>query len=227
MSSPPPLADGRLVIFDCDGVLVDSERIVHTVLAHMLRELGIELSLSDTVDAFIGGSDARDLEVIRKLTGLAPPVEFMQRFKQETLRALQSVAPVPGVIQALDSITCEKCVASNGSHAKMRQTLGKTGLLPRFEGRMFSAEDVARPKPSPDLFIHACESMGFLPKDCVIIEDTVIGVSAARAAGIRVLGFAGLTPAFRLREAGADCVFQVMRDLGGLLATDQRCRPAS
>lgn len=221
MSSAPALSDRRLVILDCDGVLVDSERVVHTVLARMLVELGVSLTLTEVIDAFIGGSDDRDIAVIKRLTGSAPPVEFMRRFKQETHEALQSVTPVPGIVDALDSIAWQQCVASNGSHAKMRQTLGRTGLLSRFEGKIFSAEDVANPKPAPDVYVHACVSMGFDRAECVIVEDTAIGVAAARAAGIRVFGFAGLSTASHLREAGADCVFERMRDLRGLLEAEQ------
>lgn len=221
MYSAVPLIDRRLVIFDCDGVLVDSERVVHAVLARMLVELGVDLTLKEAIDAFIGGSDDRDIAVIKRLTGLAPPAEFMRRYKQETHEALQSVAPVPGVVHALDSIAWQQCVASNGSHAKMRRTLGRTGLLSRFEGKLFSAEDVAHPKPAPDVYIHACASMGFDLAECVVVEDTAIGVAAARAAGMRVFGFAGLTPASQLRGAGADCIFERMEDLKGLLDAER------
>ena len=221
MSSAPTLSDRRLVILDCDGVLVDSERVVHAVLARMLVELGVELTLTEAIDAFIGGSDDRDVAVIRRLTGLAPPADFMRRYKQETHEALQSVTPVPGIVHALDSIAWQQCVASNGSHAKMRQTLGRTGLLSRFEGKLFSAEDVARPKPAPDVYVHACVSMGFDRAECVVVEDTAIGVAAARAAGMRVFGFAGLTPACHLREAGADRIFERMEELRGFLDAEQ------
>ena len=118
MSSAPALPDRRLVIFDCDGVLVDSERVVHTVLARMLVELGVSLTLTEAIDAFIGGSDDRDIAVIKRLTGSAPPADFIRRFKQETQEALQSVTPVPGIIGALDSIAWQQCVASNGSHQR-------------------------------------------------------------------------------------------------------------
>ena len=221
MTPAPALSDRRLIIFDCDGVLVDSERVVHRVLARMLVELGVSLTLTEAIDAFIGGSDDRDVAVIKMLSGSVPPVEFMRRFNQETHEALQSVTPVPGILHALDSIAGQQCVASNGSHAKMRQTLGRTGLLSRFEGKIFSAEDVANPKPAPDVYVHACDSMGFDRAECVIVEDTAIGVAAARAAGIRVFGFAGLTPASQLREAGADCIFTRMGDLRGLLEAEQ------
>ena len=219
MKSPVDSTARRLVIFDCDGVLVDSERIVHTVLSRRLLDLGVALTLSETVEAFIGGSDARDLAVIEELTGSAPSAEFIRRFKRETKEALDLVAPVNGVFEALDCIGGDQCVASNGSHAKMQQTLGRTGLLARFQGRIFSAEDVAFPKPAPDVYLLACATLGYDPTECVVIEDTAIGVAAARAAGMLVFGFAGLTPSALLRAAGAHCVFESMADLDRLLST--------
>jgi HAD superfamily hydrolase (TIGR01509 family) len=126
---------------------------------------------------------------------------------------------VPGIVEALDTIMpkLESCVASSGSHAKMRHTLGRTGLYDRFSGRIFSAEEVAHGKPAPDLFLHAAASMGVPPEHCVVVEDSRHGVRAARAAGMRSLGYAGgLTPAAWL-EGPATVVFDDMLELPTLL----------
>jgi HAD superfamily hydrolase (TIGR01509 family) len=126
-----------------------------------------------------------------------------------------SLRPVPGVVDALNGITEETCVASSGPHSKMQLTLGLCGLLGRFEGRIFSAWDVPNGKPSPDLFLHAASSLGFSPGECVVVEDSPVGVAAARAAGMRCFGFAARTPAERLAEA--DHVFNSMAELPGLI----------
>ncbi|MEX2582128.1 MAG: HAD-IA family hydrolase, partial [Gemmatimonadota bacterium] len=126
--------------------------------------------------------------------------------------------PVDGIIEALDRIDHRICVASSGAHEKMDLTLGLTGLRERFAGRIFSATDVARGKPAPDLFLHAAESMGADPASCVVVEDSALGVRAARAAGMRVFAYAGgVTPAAKLAGPGT-VVFDDMRQLPALLA---------
>ncbi len=122
-----------------------------------------------------------------------------------------------GIVEALDRIRIPTCVASSGSHEKMRYTLGKTGLYERFAGRIFSAAEVPRGKPAPDLFVHAAARMGVAPADCAVVEDSAVGVQAARAAGMPVFGYAGgVTPAIRLEGPGT-IVFRDMRELPGLL----------
>ena len=123
---------------------------------------------------------------------------------------------IPGIVEALDAITLPTCVASNGGHAKMRHTLGLTGLLDRFEGRIFSRSDVRQGKPAPDLFLYAPKQMGVVPNRCVVVEDSPTGIAAAKAAGIRALVFAATTPTERLHEA--DLTFTSMSDLPDLLA---------
>jgi beta-phosphoglucomutase-like phosphatase (HAD superfamily) len=124
------------------------------------------------------------------------------------------------VVEALDHITLPSCVASSGTHEYLRHMLGLTGLYERFEGRIFSVEDVARGKPTPDLFLHAAEHMAATPAACVVVEDSRSGVEAARAAGMRVLAFAGgLSPA-KLLAGPNTIVFEHMRELPGLLGED-------
>ena len=214
----------QLVIFDCDGVLVDSERITNQVFADMLGEHGLTFTLEDMYEQFVGHSMAHCLDKITTMLGKPPPPDFVAIYRARSERALQAqVTPVPGIEQALDQIALQLaipwCVASNGKHDKMRLTLGLTGLLPRFEGRLFSGSEVARPKPAPDIFLHAAGRCGVAPGDCVVVEDTPTGVAAAIAAGMTTLGYAGLTPPHRLQAAGAHHVFDRMTDLPHLLRT--------
>lgn len=207
-----------LVIFDCDGVLVDSERISHVVLQTMLGELGVVLSFEDTVNQFIGTSLPECMARVAALAGAALPADFAGRFAQRTRVAFKAeLRAVPGVEAVIDALPCASCVASNGNHAKVNFTLGHTGLLPRFAGRIFTAEDVERPKPAPDLFLLAARRLGATPERTTVVEDTPTGIKAAKAAGMRAIGFAAMTPAPRLQAAGADAIAANMAEVGLLL----------
>jgi len=209
----------HLVIFDCDGVLVDSERITNQVFADMLGELGLAFTLEDMFERFIGRSMAQCLDEIAVLLGRPPPADFTTTYRARTKRALETqLRPVPGIEEALAQISIPWCVASNGAPEKMRLTLGLTGLLPHFEGKLFSATEVPRPKPAPDVFLHAASRCGVASGDCAVVEDTPTGVEAAARAGMTVLGYAALTPAHRLRAAGAHHLFDRMADLPRLLS---------
>jgi len=210
----------QLVIFDCDGVLVDSERITNRVFADLLGELGLAFTLEDMFEHFVGHSMAQCLDKIAGLLGTPPPADFVATYRARSKRALEThLRPVSGIEEALDQITIPWCVASSGEHEKMRLTLGLTGLLPRFEGKLFSVTEVARPKPAPDVFLYAASRCGVAPGDCVVVEDTPTGVEAAVAAGMTVLGYAALTPGHRLRAAGVHHLFDRMADLPKLLAS--------
>lgn len=201
----------RLLIFDCDGVLVDSEIISNRVFCAMLNELGLELTLDDMFSRFVGLSMPQCLDRIAAMLGASPPEDFAARLQEKTEAALRAeVKPVPGVRAVLDGLELPFCVASSGSRRKIRLTLGATGLLERFGDRIFSAEDVVHSKPAPDLFLHAAAAMGHAPADCLVIEDTPTGVRAGVAAGMRVLGFSAYTPAKRLMAAGAHATFGSM-----------------
>ncbi|MFR9788470.1 HAD family hydrolase [Streptomyces sp. MB22_4] len=209
----------ELVIFDCDGVLVDSERIAVRLQVALGAELGWPLSEAEVVGRFIGRSHAVIREQVADRLGASVAAVWAERFEQLHREAVDAeLAPVDGLVEALDAITLPTCVASSGSHDKMRHTLGRTGLYERFAGRIHSASEVARGKPAPDLFLHAARSMGVDPEACVVVEDSEPGVRAARAAGMRAFGYAGgLTPAERL-EGPDTVVFHDMRKLPALLA---------
>jgi HAD superfamily hydrolase (TIGR01509 family) len=207
-----------LVIFDCDGVLVDSEMITNRIFAQMLNELGIQVSIDDMFEKFVGRSMPQCLEVITGMLGRDVPAGFVDDYRARTEEALRAnLKPVPGIEAVLRELAVPYCVASSGSHEKMRVTLGVTGLLGKFQGKIFSVADVARSKPFPDIFLHAAAKFGVPASACAVIEDSPTGVQAGVAAGMKVFGYCALTPVRRLRAAGAHCTFDNMRDLPALL----------
>ncbi|TDD12877.1 HAD family hydrolase [Nonomuraea diastatica] len=209
----------ELVIFDCDGVLVDSEHI--TVRAHVAvgAELGWPLTEAEVIQKFIGRSPVFAREQITSRVGPSRAALWWERFERLHRAAVDAeLTQVDGILEVLDNLTLPSCVASGGSHDTMRHTLGHTGIYPYFEGRIFSASEVARGKPAPDLFLHAAKQMGVHPSACIVVEDSQYGIQAARAAGMRALGYAGgLTPAQWL-EGPNTTVFDDMRELPRLLA---------
>jgi HAD superfamily hydrolase (TIGR01509 family) len=208
----------ELVIFDCDGVLIDSERLAIKVDVVALRELGWPLSEAEVIARFVGRSDREGRQVIEEHLGRKLPTGWTEQVQQQYRQAFAAeLTPVDGVVEALDRIALPTCVASSATHEHLRYTLSLTGLYERFAGRIFSADDVAAGKPAPDLFLHAASEIGADPAGCVVVEDSRPGVEAARAAGMRALAFAGgLTPAERLQGPGT-VVFDDMRELPGLL----------
>jgi HAD superfamily hydrolase (TIGR01509 family) len=182
-----------LVIFDCDGVLVDSERIQNAVLADMLGRRGVVMSEAEVVSTFIGLTIPAVIERVRGSHGVALGDDWIAEMHAATRTAFErDLKPVPGVhdlIRALEAAGVPFCVGSNGTIPKMHMSLGLTGLLPHLEDRLFSGEDMERGKPFPDLFLHAAAAMGAVPAECVVIEDSGAGLAAARAAGMRALAF--------------------------------------
>jgi HAD superfamily hydrolase (TIGR01509 family) len=209
-----------LIIFDCDGVLVDSERVANEVFAQVLDEVcGLKFSLDDMFDTFVGHSRAQCLQKIEAMIGEPPPPELDLRYQRDIDDALKkTVQAIDGIKAVLETLSLPCCVASSGSHDKMKMTLGKTNLMRFFEGNIFSTSDVELGKPYPDIYLHAARSMGvFDPARCAVVEDSPIGVTGAVAAGMRVFGFAELMPAHRLHKAGAHHVFDRMHDLPDLI----------
>jgi HAD superfamily hydrolase (TIGR01509 family) len=185
----------------------------------VLASVGWHMTEADVVERFVGKSDAHMRREVEAHIGRALPPDwdaaFAAAYRETFARELR---PVDGVVEALDAITAATCVASSGSHEKMKFTLGLTGLWQRFDGRIFSASEVAHGKPAPDLYLHAAARMGFTPSECAVVEDSRFGVAAARAAGMRSFGYAGgLTPAEWL-EGPDTVVFTDMRELPRLLA---------
>jgi len=216
-SSPP-----ALVIFDCDGVLVDSEPVANRLLVRVLAEEGFDISYEECRRLFVGKTMNAVMAYVEEALGRPLGDHWPDYIRDETLKAFAAgVDAVPGVREVLLALRLRAvpfCVASSGKFEKMRFTLGSSGLLPLVENVLFSAEQVAHGKPWPDLFLFAAKEMGFAPQACVVIEDSVPGVQAAIAAGIPALGFAGdpHTDAAALKSEGAH-VFHDMSALPGLI----------
>jgi HAD superfamily hydrolase (TIGR01509 family) len=208
----------ELIIFDCDGVLVDSERLSIRVDAIFLERLGWPMSSDEIVERWVGRSDADMRAEIEEHLGGPIPVEIDEEFSRTYRDTFdRELVAVDGIREALDRIPTPSCVASSGEHEKIRRSLALTGLTDYFGERIFSATDVAHGKPAPDLFLLAARTLGAEPARCAVVEDSVHGVEAALAAGMRPFGYAGgVTPAERLTRLGA-VVFTDMRELSALL----------
>ncbi|MEU2929683.1 HAD family hydrolase [Streptomyces sp. NPDC007251] len=209
-----------LVIFDNDGVLVDSEPISNRHLAAYLTELGHPTSYEDSIRDYMGSAMHRIHELVLERTGQRLPDDFDDVFHARVFaafeRELQPVTGVAGVLEKLAADGVPYCVASSGSHARIRVGHRTTGLDRWFpEERIFSSEDVGRGKPAPDLFLYAAQRMGVAPERCLVVEDSPLGVQAAVAAGMTVYGFTAMTPAEKL--ADADQLFSSMGELADLL----------
>ncbi|SFN60832.1 haloacid dehalogenase superfamily, subfamily IA, variant 3 with third motif having DD or ED/haloacid dehalogenase superfamily, subfamily IA, variant 1 with third motif having Dx(3-4)D or Dx(3-4)E [Mesorhizobium sp. NFR06] len=215
----------ELVIFDCDGVLVDSEALSVSALLGMIELAGGTVSEDAAYEHFLGKSMKSVREILGRDFGLeisdrhltAMRVDLMRKFREE-------LKPIPGVEEVLAKLGRPRCVASSGTLERIRYALDVTGLLPLLEPHLFSATMVKRGKPDPDLFLHAAESMRVQPRDCLVIEDSPAGIAAARAAGMRVFAFIGgshaSNPALRARLASTepDFIFADMLQLPDLIA---------
>ena len=180
-----------LILFDCDGVLIDSELISAESASHELALAGMKISPKETLQRFLGKSRKEIAETAR-LAGYTVPPDFVERLEariryqfETKLRAIDSVRSV------LDRAECKICVASGSSLAYIQQALALTNLESPFEGHLFSALMVSRPKPAPDLFLYAAAAMGVEPQDCVVVEDSPSGIAAAKSDGMFVIGFTG------------------------------------
>ena len=204
----------KLIIFDCDGVLVDSELIINIVFVELLNNLGLNVNIQDMYENFVGYSFAQCMVKIEKMLGKMPPKNFEVLYRRETTKALKKdLQPVRGVRDVIHQLKVPYCVASSSSHERMQSTLSITGLLPYFEGKLFSVKDVSRGKPFPDVYLHAAKTMGFEPSNCIVIEDTPVGVEGGISAEMTVFGYSERTSAHKLKAAGAHKVFDKMERL--------------
>ncbi|HEV7625706.1 MAG TPA: HAD family hydrolase [Streptomyces sp.] len=210
-----------VIIFDNDGVLVDSEPISNRVLAGYLTELGHPTTYEDSIRDYMGAALHRVHDVVLERSGQRLPDHFDDTFHSRVFaafqRELKPVAGVPELLAKLDAEGLPYCVASSGSHERIRVALRKTGLYEHFgEERIFSSQDVGRGKPAPDLFLHAAERMGADAGRCAVVEDSPLGVRAAVAAGMDAYGYTAMTP--REGLSGATAFFSEMGELGALLS---------
>ena len=220
-TAPHHPSDMELVIFDCAGVLVDSEPITNRVLAQMINELGIPITMGEMQENFLGRSMGFCCNLIEEMLGRPLPAEFLDQYRLRTTAAwaaeLKAIRGIEAVLDALDARNIPFCVASSSSHHEMRTRLGLTGLLARFDNNLFSVTEVPAAKPAPDVHLHAANRYATHPSRCCVVEDSPTGVRAAVAAGMRVYGYCGLTPRDCLVEAGAHFTVAGMSELLTLL----------
>jgi HAD superfamily hydrolase (TIGR01509 family) len=209
-----------LVVFDCDGVLVDSERLSVRLDEELLRQLGWELTEAEIVERWVGRTEGAMKAEIQDHLGRDIEADWSAFAERYDRAFAEQLKPVDGITEAVDAIQAARyatCVASSGNLAKIRRNLAKTGLLDRFDGRLFSADDVEHGKPAPDLFLHAAQVMGAAPERTAVVEDSAHGVAAGLAAGMTVFAYTGgVTPADRLTGRGV-VAFDDMRELPRLL----------
>lgn len=212
-----------LVIFDCDGVLVDSETVTNGILAENLSRHGLALSLSETMATFIGGSMVTVRDKARAM-GADLPEDWIEAIYAEIYAALRRgvdvIAGIPVLLDALDAAGIRYCVASNGSDEKMDITLGATGLAPRFAGRRYSAHALGVAKPDPELFLIGARAAGVPPERCLVVEDSATGALAARRAGMACLGYVPEGHPDRLSAEGAT-IIRHMDEVAPLLGLAQ------
>ncbi|MEU6387409.1 HAD family hydrolase [Streptomyces bauhiniae] len=209
-----------LILFDNDGVLVDSEPISNRHLAAYLTELGHPTTYDESLRDYMGAAMHRVHDTVLERTGEKLPEDFDDVFHARVFAAFkEELRPVAGVEEVLEKLTADGvpyCVASSGSHERIRVGHRVTGLDRWFDDdRIFSSQDVGRGKPAPDLFLYAAERMGVAPERCLAVEDSPLGVQAARAAGMDVYGFTAMTPPEKLADATQ--LFSGMRELADLL----------
>ncbi|MBC08269.1 MAG: hydrolase [Thalassospira sp.] len=215
----------RVVLFDCDGVLVNSEPISLATLVDVLEHFGAPLSLAEVSDRFTGRSSSAPIEYIKDQTGQDVTAAFKPYYYEMLFarydRDLTKIDQIDDVLAALRARDIAFCISSSSSVERLEKTMQVTGLGPWFEGRVYSADFVQNGKPAPDLFLHAADGMGHAPEHTIVIEDSVAGVTAAQAAGMKCIGFVGgghyaddrETASQRLYAAGADIVIDDMANL--------------
>jgi HAD superfamily hydrolase (TIGR01509 family) len=208
-----------LLIFDCDGVLVDSEVIAHAVMVDLVTELGRPMTLEESFGIFAGKRLRDALAAAEAWLGKPIPSQARARAGERLFeRFRRELKPIDGVRDAITALPYPRCVASSSTRERLKLSLEVTGLAPLFGDKVFSADQVVHGKPAPDLFLFAARSCGAAPSGCIVIEDSVIGVMAARAAGMTAVGFAGGGHAGarlgdKLAAAGADVVIEAMSEL--------------
>ncbi|TCP85082.1 HAD superfamily hydrolase (TIGR01509 family) [Rhizobium sp. PP-CC-2G-626] len=223
------MAAPELVIFDCDGVLVDSEPLSIDVLVRVLRTAGVEMDADEATERFLGKSLMTMTKILHDDFGLQVDEPFLEDMRRDLYHRFETeLQPIAGIAGVLDHLEVPRCVASSSQMERIRLSLTITGLIDRLDPHIFSATMVTNGKPAPDLFLHAARVMGVATDTCIVIEDSPAGIVAAKAAGMRVFAFTGASHARTERHLGAiralqpDAVFDDMRELIHLVAKEQK-----
>lgn len=212
-----------LIIFDCDGVLVETESLANQIEVDSLKALGYNFTLEEYIDLALGLHNHRVEALLKEKYHIDLPKEYWEKTCQKQKEVFEAeLVAVEGISHALATLPNPKCVASSSNMQRLHLTLGITHLLPYFDGRIYSTEFVKRGKPFPDIYLYAAEKMGFSPAECVVIEDSLAGIEGALAAKMTVLAFGGgkhITPRMRerLQASGASRFFDSMQDLPAIL----------
>ena len=208
----------KCIIFDCDGVLVDSEGISNSILVEMANSVGAKIELKYALENFAGKSLKSVFEHIEKLIEKKVPDSFEKEYRERTFKAFKTeLKPIKGIHNLLNKISVQYCVASSGPTEKIRLNLTTTKLIEKFENKIFSSYEIGSWKPNPKIFEYAAEKMGFEPNECVVIEDSMAGITAARKGGFDVFGFTNKENQKDFENEGAKVFFD-MENLNELLA---------
>jgi HAD superfamily hydrolase (TIGR01509 family) len=208
----------KCIIFDCDGVLVDSEAISSGVLTEMAKELGIKISHDEALENFTGSSLQYSLKYIENKFGQALPSDFELEFRQKSYEQFAlNLKPINGIHEVIQSLTIPFCVASSGPREKIIRNLTTANLIQYFEGNLFSSYDIQSWKPEPDIFLHAAKTMGFEVGECLIIEDSCTGIQAAKSGGFDVIAFVNDGNTQRFQNENISICFS-MKELHNLLS---------
>ena len=211
------MRDYKCIIFDSDGVLVDSETLSARVFQQMAVELGFDLDFETALEHFAGVSMKENLQFIAENIPGALPTDFVKEYRERSYELFKAeLKAVDGIHEVIEKLSVPFCVASSGPVVKIRLNLGLVGLLEQFENRIFSSYDIDSWKPEPGIFLHAAHSMGYAPEDCVVIEDSAPGIRAARAGGFRVYALASEKKREKFEQLGA-IAFGRMKELESLL----------
>ncbi|MDG1954462.1 MAG: HAD family hydrolase [Polaribacter sp.] len=207
----------KCIIFDCDGVLVDSEGISNRILVEMANSVGAKIELKYALENFAGKSLKSVFEHIEKLIEKKVPDSFEKEYRKKTFKAFKTeLKPIRGIHNLLNEISVQYCVASSGPTKKIRLNLTTTKLIEKFENKIFSSYEIGSWKPNPEIFEYAAEKMGFKPNECVVIEDSMAGIIAARKGGFDVFGFTNEENKKDFENEGAKVFFE-MGELNELL----------
>jgi HAD superfamily hydrolase (TIGR01509 family) len=201
------MKQAKCIIFDCDGVLVDSEPITCRILVEMAQAIGIDIDIPFVEKHFIGNSWKGNAAILEEKGEKKLPDNFEQEYRQRAKIAFQKeIQPIKGIPKLIKSLKIPFAVASSGPTEKIRLNLGLIGLLDYFEGHIYSCWEIGKWKPNPAIYLHAAQALGFAPSDCLVVEDSLFGVKAGVAGGFRTIGYANEHNAAQLAEAGAEII---------------------
>lgn len=202
----------KCIIFDCDGVLVDSEEISSRVLIEMVNSVGMKIELEYALENFAGKSLKSVFDYIENQINKKLPEQFEKDYRERTFKAFKTdLKPIKGIYNLLNQISVPFCVASSGPVEKIKLNLTTTNLIDKFENRIFSSYEIGSWKPNPEIFEYAAEKMGFKPEECVVVEDSLVGIKAARKGGFDVFGFANKKNQEQFQNEGAKVFFEMSK----------------